>query len=243
MLRLCTVANSIRSYDVLSPIIQNTEGGRVEDRPAVQPATRASTDPKADDTQQSLQDYAVHLLGTLEQLSTSPTGKSGKGVPDSPTKLSARMNGGVMEPAGAQERRRPHPAPTKATLQNGLLTAPASGRPNGQAVRGRKGSFLKSDDELVENVKDHGGPREAVEILSRNVSKSGSHRTETMRFRLCSSASYDIAKDGDMVAVLTLIKTTYRLGETVLGVVAFNSPGSERHVLKVCLHQYRMRSR
>jgi hypothetical protein len=35
------------------------------------------------------------------------------------------------------------------------------------------------------------------------------------------------------VAVLTLIKTTYRLGETVLGVVTFNSPMSERRVLKV----------
>jgi hypothetical protein len=47
------------------------------------------------------------------------------------------------------------------------------------------------------------------------------------------AASYDIAKDGEIVAVLTLIKTTYRLGETVLGVVTFNSPMSERRVLKV----------
>ena len=49
-------------------------------------------------------------------------------------------------------------------------------------------------------------------------------------------ASYDIAKDGDMVAVLTLIKTTYRLGESVLGVVTFNQPSYERRVLKVGLH-------
>jgi hypothetical protein len=47
------------------------------------------------------------------------------------------------------------------------------------------------------------------------------------------SASYDIAKDGEIVAVLTLIKTTYRLGETVLGVVTFNKPDGERRVLKV----------
>lgn len=36
-----------------------------------------------------------------------------------------------------------------------------------------------------------------------------------------------------MVAVLTLVKTTYRLGETVLGVVSFNEPATSRRVLKV----------
>jgi hypothetical protein len=46
-------------------------------------------------------------------------------------------------------------------------------------------------------------------------------------------ASYDIAKDGEIVAVLTLVKTTFRLGETVLGVVSFNDPTSIRRVLKV----------
>jgi len=36
-----------------------------------------------------------------------------------------------------------------------------------------------------------------------------------------------------MVSVLTLVKTTYRLGETVLGVVTFNLPSTSRRVLKV----------
>jgi hypothetical protein len=45
-------------------------------------------------------------------------------------------------------------------------------------------------------------------------------------------ASYDIAKDGEMIAVLTLIKTSYRLGESVLGVVDLNG-ASHRRVLKV----------
>lgn len=48
-----------------------------------------------------------------------------------------------------------------------------------------------------------------------------------------STASYDIAKDGEIVAVLTLVKTTFRLGETVLGVVAFNKTSADRRVLKV----------
>lgn len=47
------------------------------------------------------------------------------------------------------------------------------------------------------------------------------------------AASYDIAKDGDLVSVLTLLKTTYRLGETVLGVITINPPPDPtRHVLK-----------
>ena len=47
------------------------------------------------------------------------------------------------------------------------------------------------------------------------------------------AASYDIAKDGEVVAVLTLIKSTFRLGETVLCVVTFNERQTERRVLKV----------
>ena len=47
------------------------------------------------------------------------------------------------------------------------------------------------------------------------------------------AASFDIAKNGEVVAVLTLVKTAYRLGETVLGVVSFNEPRSHRRVLKV----------
>ncbi|GMK56800.1 hypothetical protein CspeluHIS016_0306400 [Cutaneotrichosporon spelunceum] len=68
------------------------------------------------------------------------------------------------------------------------------------------------DDELVEEEQGCG---EAVEILSRHSPK----------------ASYDIRQDGEVVAVLTLIKTTYRLGETVTGVVTFNTR-QDRRVLK-----------
>lgn len=48
------------------------------------------------------------------------------------------------------------------------------------------------------------------------------------------SVSYDIAKDGEKVAVLTFIKPAYRLGESVLGVVEFNDPKSRSKVVKVC---------
>ncbi|KAJ7730664.1 Rgp1-domain-containing protein [Mycena maculata] len=50
------------------------------------------------------------------------------------------------------------------------------------------------------------GCREAVEVLTRNLKK----------------VSYDITKDGVTVAVLTLPKSAFRLGETVHGVVEVN---------------------
>jgi len=44
--------------------------------------------------------------------------------------------------------------------------------------------------------------------------------------------SYDIEKDGAKVAVLTFVKSAYRLGETILGVVDINFPGGRTKVLK-----------
>lgn len=46
------------------------------------------------------------------------------------------------------------------------------------------------------------------------------------------SVSYDIEKDGAKVAVLTFVKSAYRLGETILGVVDINFPRGRTKVLK-----------
>ncbi|SCV71493.1 BQ2448_3081 [Microbotryum intermedium] len=59
------------------------------------------------------------------------------------------------------------------------------------------------------------GCKAAVEIVTRNSQK----------------VSYDINKDGFMVAQLTLVKSAYRLGETVNGSVVINS--SEGRVLRI----------
>lgn len=45
--------------------------------------------------------------------------------------------------------------------------------------------------------------------------------------------SYDISKDGQIVAVLTLIKSKYRLGDTVSGVVTMNKSGSVARVVRI----------
>ena len=57
----------------------------------------------------------------------------------------------------------------------------------------------------------------AVEILSRNSQK----------------VSYDISKDGQIAAVLTLTKSRYRLGDTVLGVVTINKARAIARVVRV----------
>ena len=48
-----------------------------------------------------------------------------------------------------------------------------------------------------------------------------------------SAVSYDVSKDGEKVAVLTFVKSAYRLGETVLGVVELNEGQCRSKVLKV----------
>ncbi|KAG9018182.1 hypothetical protein FRB90_011931 [Tulasnella sp. 427] len=60
------------------------------------------------------------------------------------------------------------------------------------------------------------GCRENVEILTRVSRKM----------------SYDISKDGVKVAVLTFVKTAFRVGETVMGVVEFNGLQTRGRVLK-----------
>ncbi|KAH7104289.1 Rgp1-domain-containing protein [Auriculariales sp. MPI-PUGE-AT-0066] len=61
------------------------------------------------------------------------------------------------------------------------------------------------------------GCKEAVEIATRNPKK----------------LSFDVNKDGRKVAVLTFVKSAYRLGETILGVVEFNSEQSGPRVLEL----------
>ena len=61
------------------------------------------------------------------------------------------------------------------------------------------------------------GCREAVEVLTRVPKK----------------VSYDVNKNGVKVAVLTFMKSAWRLGETVLGVVELNDREGRARILKV----------
>jgi RAB6A-GEF complex partner protein 2 len=77
---------------------------------------------------------------------------------------------------------------------------------------------------MVDDQELHGPPaggltgcREAVEVLTRVPKK----------------VSYDVNKDGVKVAVLTFMKSAWRLGETVLGVVELNDREGRARILKV----------
>lgn len=64
------------------------------------------------------------------------------------------------------------------------------------------------------------GCREAVEILTRIPRR----------------ITYDVHKDGVKVGVLTFMKSAWRLGETVQGVVELNDRSGRARVLKVCTY-------
>ncbi|GAA5927422.1 hypothetical protein JCM1841_000467 [Sporobolomyces salmonicolor] len=88
-----------------------------------------------------------------------------------------------------------------------IMEAPPAMRPEMSSHRGGSGVGIDTDEA--------NGCKAAVEIVSRNSQK----------------VSYDINKDGYMVAQLTLVKSAYRLGETVNGSVVINS--GEGRVLRV----------
>ena len=50
------------------------------------------------------------------------------------------------------------------------------------------------------------------------------------------SVSYDIAKDGQIAAVLTLVKSKFRLGDTVSGVVTINQKTAYARIVRLAVH-------
>ncbi|ORY33810.1 Rgp1-domain-containing protein [Naematelia encephala] len=210
-----SLAHPLRVYDVLEPIIQTTDQGKVQER---KPSLSAEVSDamsrrtfsgnarrsKGNDTESSLREYAKHLLDTLDR--TEPEGAT----------PSPRLP--PLSPSSVQRELSPS-SPTPDIAASPVIgDSPHLDVPNGKgsrSLRAKKATFIRGDDELVDEGLEGSG--EAVEVLSRHSQK----------------ASFDIAKEGDIVAVLTLIKTTYRLGESVLGVVSFNDHCSDRRVLKL----------
>ena len=76
---------------------------------------------------------------------------------------------------------------------------------------------MMDDQELHESGGGLTGCHEAIEILTRVPRK----------------VSFDVNKDGVKVAVLTFMKSAWRLGETVLGVVELNDRDGRARILKV----------
>ncbi|OXG38828.1 hypothetical protein C360_01255 [Cryptococcus neoformans Bt15] len=224
-----SLGNPLRTYDVLKPIIQNKEEGHVEDvgnpvdfqspyvregRTQILVQRRQANMPdqfriKPVDTRESLQAYALHLLEVLNdgERNTLPLS------PSMPKSLHRLRTSSPSSPAF----RIPVIPPVLASQTTELLDIPSStSRLQERNIGLKKDNFIEGDTGLSDEVGDGEGCGEAVEILSRHSAK----------------ASYDIEKNGESVAILTLVKTTYRLGESVLGVVTFNKPQTSFPVLK-----------
>lgn len=94
-----------------------------------------------------------------------------------------------------------------------LLLEPDSVAPSAAFPSAR---VATDDQELHGSAGGLTGCREAVEALTRVPKK----------------VSYDVNKDGVKVAVLTFMKSAWRLGETVLGVVELNDREGRARILK-----------
>ncbi|KAG8682664.1 hypothetical protein FRC08_014818, partial [Ceratobasidium sp. 394] len=132
---------------------------------------------------------------------------------------------------GLKERDSPlaHPStnpisPDKGKITRGELEAYAKrllATTPGAITNGMSKLQLQSPGGLAANTyEDDEGTdmscRDAVEVVTRHSKK----------------VSFDIAKDGQTVAVVTFVKAAYRLGETVLGAIEFNDTSLEGRVLK-----------
>ena len=162
------------------------------------------------DTESSLQSYAQHLSDNIDQAAKLQEVSPRRAILSPSKNLRTR----VLSPSSPDLAL---PVVTSPSASPATLSVPLVDDGRSGPFRHRSNSFIEGDDELVEEGIKEGACGEAVEILSRHSAKS----------------SYDIAKDGDPVAVLTLTKTVFRLGESVLGVVTFNEYQTDRHVLKL----------
>ncbi|KAI3602341.1 retrograde golgi transport protein rgp1-like protein [Moniliophthora roreri] len=116
----------------------------------------------------------------------------------------------------------------KEEAEKGLGDRSTSGSTPGRMGVYRKSSLIVGDDWDDDGSEDEDGEGigkiircgEAVEILTRTQKK----------------VSYDVHKDDVKVAVFTLVKSAFRLGETVLGVVEVNERSSRSRVLQLSAH-------
>ncbi|EAU93381.2 hypothetical protein CC1G_04360 [Coprinopsis cinerea okayama7 len=168
------------------------------------------------------------------------SGKGGRPSPPSSAKPkgvdSSKGNAGLVEIKGYAKRllaALPPPPldsknseesqPNQAAEEHANATSGGSPKPSEaeqeRARRVAQAAALRQelDREKEDSDEPAIGCREAVEILTRTSRK----------------ASYDVNKDGVKVAVLTFSKSSFRLGETVSGVVELNERKGRARVLQL----------
>ncbi|UZJ54428.1 hypothetical protein CBS101457_003748 [Exobasidium rhododendri] len=208
-------------FDLTNPIInlkdvaESKEEGGVISTLSSQVLSEKPNESGRRDTQSKDDANSNELLRYTQQLMASCKEEDRKEEDDVPTDVEvatelARMRGLTIEGNSnvTSPIKRPHLQllPDVITIKNAAATRPPT-LTNSSAGLGLTG---EEDD----------GPKsslQAVEILSRNSQK----------------VSYDISKDGQVAAILTLIKSKYRLGDTVNGVVTINNSRSIARVVRI----------
>ncbi|GAA5843084.1 hypothetical protein JCM9279_001856 [Rhodotorula babjevae] len=196
-------------YDLTNPVIfQRDEATVVEAAPSTRPSASTSRATKS-----------AHL-----ELAPPPSARSdtASGKADFESYASTLLASvvGFSPDLGPASSASAGLSPTLEPMRSpSIMEAPPALRPEMSSHRGGGGRAAGGGGAAgIEGFgveEDSGGCKAAVEIVSRNSQK----------------VSYDINKDGYQVASLTLVKSAYRLGETVNGSVLIN--GGEGRVLRV----------
>ncbi|KIR59967.1 hypothetical protein I314_04402 [Cryptococcus bacillisporus CA1873] len=199
-----SLRNPLCTYDVLKPIIQSKEEGHVED-------VGNSVDPQSPYVREGRAKVPVQRKqANMPDQFRIKTGDTSESLQAYALHLLDILNDGEINTLPLS----PSMPKSLHRLSTSSPSSPAFRIPILPTVPAN--TFIEGDNVFSDELGGSEGCGEAVEILSRHSAK----------------ASYDIEKNGESVAILTLVKTTYRLGESVLGIVTFNKPQTLFPVLK-----------
>lgn len=203
MLTVCTVSGARPFYDLTNPIVWSKD----------EATTSSPDDPKV--VTRARRKSASHCplySAPLQQLRR----RTGTGRADLDAYATRLLGSVFTSPDLTREAPQPAAATPSLDYASHFGSPIADGGPASRPeMRSRTETTTSIQSNADPDADDVGGCKAAVEIVSRNSQK----------------ASYDINKDGYAVATLILVKTAFRLGETVLGVVVVN--GGPARVLRM----------
>ncbi|CED84025.1 Reduced growth phenotype protein 1 [Phaffia rhodozyma] len=213
-------------YDLMKPVIQRKEeaslqkleptlvgkGNRTSSKKRKERKEEADFNP-APSTESSFRSYVAHLLSTipLQEPELPPL------PPDAPPP-NPQLGPDAMTPKHKHTRSQAL-SPTTHSIMLPKLQINGETSTEVDSVDNEPGANRKKSRALLETSRSDEDEIQCEEILEGLLRSSR-------------KASYDIEKDGQIVAVFTLVKSAFRLGETVQGVVEFNEPNATRKVLK-----------
>ncbi|KAK0528295.1 Golgi membrane exchange factor (Ric1p-Rgp1p) subunit [Tilletia horrida] len=195
-------------WDLGNPVIKGRDEGMVQYEPQGPPSALSSGD--------------TDSLATAQSPGEDPTNGQPGTLSRRPSTASVRGEKNILELQSYARALLGLPDEDEAPGPNGWQTSSSSAssssntlaRPN-MAMRRTSSS---NEAAAAEDVESH-TCASATDILATNSPK----------------VSYDISKDGSIAAVLTLVRSRYRLGDTVQGVVTINAPTALTRIVRLAV--------